>query len=411
MSASRALLLGLVYEICCIEIDRAPLHSNRALIRNLNNLKKIMIMLASRAGRQLLTCLANLYLAVLLVYGKDEPLEVKNSDHVKLVESRQPLSGSHEHIFNWLKIFTGSHYQNTYCEINKYLTTHLNEDDTAKNIALASQWYEELKRLNNPLNMGLIEALEQFLSLNQIGSANRCNANSYSILYSNDQATRGNAHKQASKIGPLRRIDRIVHEYSMRHAIECTPLYPAIWRSRRDKMDKAQVRVVENFMADVLESFMQVAKDLKKEPKKLYARYKLAKSLRSIRSNKTAGLAVDALEDLSRSDPNRKYLYPVLTEDKKDVEFRKDKVQSLFLKYLVKPCEYYVKELGSDVFGPAHYDTMMLEEGDRFKTDDPEVLNFLLGWTRFHFCEILLTKDLEHLMGDVAREAFNRLGI
>lgn len=373
-----------------------------------------MTMFASISKGRVLIYLVNLFLAVLLVNGEDEPSVAESLDHVKTFEAGKPVqlsSQPQEFRFWWVKTFTGSHHENTYSEINKYLIKHRNEDDTTKNMALASRWYEELKRLNSPLNKGLIEALEQFLSLDLITPANRCNVNTYSILHSNDLATRRNAHKQASKLGQLRRIDRIVNEYSMHHAIECMPLYPMIWRSRREKMDKAQVQVVENFMADVLGSFMQVNKDLKKEPNKNFARYKLAKSLTSIRDKKTAELAVDTLENLTRSDPNRKYLYPVLTENQKDLEFRKDKVQSLFLQYLVKPCEYYVKGLGPEVFVPAHYDTLMLEEGDRFNTNDQGVLNFLLGWTRFHLCEILLTKDLEHVMGDVAREAYKRLQI
>lgn len=312
-------------------------------------------------------------------------------------------------LFNWAKIFTGPHYQNVYSDIDKYLISHVDDENTAKNMAKAAEWYEELKKSEKPSNAGLLGALEQLLSLDSIDPINRCSAQAHSILLRNDQATHGKAHKQRTQLGHLRRIDRIVHDYLMRHAIDCMEDYPVIWRSRREEMDRKQVRLVENFMCDILENFTRVNGDFKKEANKRYARYVLAKSLKSIRSKKTAELAVETLEELTRSDPDRKYLYLVLTKAGNDIEFRKDKVEGLFLKYLVQPCVYYVRELGPDVFVPASYDVSMLEEEDRFRKGDPEVLNFLLSWTRYHLCELLLTKDLKHIAGDVAREAYNRL--
>lgn len=338
--------------------------------------------------------------------ASDDVLEdtlVVYSDKSKKEDDEEPIANT----YSLLRFFTGLYYQSTYAEINNYLVDHVETDDVKSNMIEALKWYDAEVSKKSMFNRAIVEALKQFTSLTKIGPDNQCNRNTYAILLKNDRATKRKTHKQPSKLGLMKRIEKVVYEYSMNHAIDCVPRYPTLLKEKLAKLDQDKVQRAENFVDNIIDGFRWSDKKFKNENKR-YAIYTLVKSLKSISNKKTSKIALDRLNEYARDDPDRKFLKKVLNEKKGVMEIRKDKVGSLVDQYLIAPCRYYVEQLGLSVFIPANYDLIMLELQDRYKEEDDEALEFLLGWSRYHICSVLIEKDLKSLKKGVAKQAAAR---
>lgn len=328
------------------------------------------------------------------------PTELATVDPPKSLGPVEPVENS----YNLLRIFTGLYYQNTYQEINNYLVDHVPTDDAESNMREAINWYNKELAKRSIFNKAIREGLKQFTSLSKIGESNKCNRNTYAILRKNDRGTRGKVHKKRSKLGLFKRVEKVVYDYSINHALDCVPKYPSILKERYAQMDPVKVKTAEKLIDEIINSFLYSKKKLANENKR-YATYTLVKSLKSITNKRTSKIALDTLDEYARDDPEKRFLKPVLNEKKGIMEVRKDKVRELVEKYLVAPCKYYVDQLGLNVFIPAHYDLSMLEVEDRYKEDDEAALEFLLGWSRYHVCNLIADKDLNNLTKGICKLA------
>lgn len=311
---------------------------------------------------------------------------------------------SPENKLDFIRFFAGLYYQNSYRHINHFLVDNVESDEIGPNLLAATKLYEKEKQDRwNIFNKHLVGALQQFISLNRIVNGEKCTKNSYAILLKNDRATRGRTHKIPSRLGILTRVDKIIYSIAINHAIECQTVYPELFKQRYSQLDKEKVEKVETFMNDIINHLMTEKKNFFRETKK-YETVEQLQHVRSIHGKRKAQVAYDAIKLFASGDPDVKYLRKVVDEKEGILKVKKDKVVGLFTRYLVEPCEYYVRELGPNIFIPASYDIVMLEKEDRYSQDDKKS-DFFLSWTRYRLCNLLIGKDKQSLISAVIKIA------
>lgn len=321
----------------------------------------------------------------------------------------QPIPSLEELTTNnltFLRLLSGYYYQRTYDRINSYLVDHEESLDVSKNMKIAANWLQELSsEPKNPLNWNLIDALEQFLALTQIGGEKRCNRYSYSILFKNDQATYKRVRSRREKLSPKKRIEHLVHQYGLSHSIDCLYVYPRTYEEIHSKMDPLKVHYAETFISTIVQSITNSKAGVffgKKSSDVIGNTVIDATRLRSIRSKDVGFLALDLLKSFAIDDPDLKYLGLVTDEKKGKLVVDKVGISKLVEKYFVESCEYYIQELGPDVYVPMFYDLRLLDLDDRYDSTDSDLQDFLTGSYHFKLCNSFVRDDVGYLVEEIA---------
>lgn len=347
----------------------------------------------------------------------EEEGEMKQNEDTGVMEQIEPVaiveynseSGrklpdvSPDNKYEFIRIFSGLYYQKTYKLINNFLVDNVDcHADAAANLRAATQFREIVRqesRWYNLYNKNLLGALEQFILLNRILRGEKCTRNSYAILLKNDRATRGRSHQVQSKLGLLLRIERVIRQIAMDHALECKKKYPQFFEQKYAQLDKAIVEKVEAFTSNIINQLMRKKKNIFSQKKRFETPEQL-QYIKTINGQKEGQIAYNALKLFARKDRDVVYLRKVVDEKEAILKINRVKLVELFEKYLAEPCAYYVRELGPSIFIPASYDIMMFEKEDRYVQDDDNA-NFLSGWIRYKICNLLIGKDKKSLIRSV----------
>lgn len=308
---------------------------------------------------------------------------------------------------NLLRFFHGSYYHRQYNRINDYLVDATNSTSYEVNMRLAREWLQRERDsgVNLFKNKATVEALEQFTALTSIEG--KCDRYSYAIVWRNDQATGGEAHKRSSKISQSpRRIITLVHYASLSHAIGCHHVYPENFRQIRQKADLQTLDKVETFLNAIINDHLgsknSLASLFNNKIDVSIDATRIVSGIKSIKGKKAAQLAYHTIQGHSVNDENRVYLRKVVDEKKGARIVNQEKVRELVKAYLVEPCKYYLETFGPDVYIPAMYEARMLEPVDRYSSLEGELLDgFIYGWIRYRLCESLVNKDQNSLAKDV----------
>lgn len=306
-----------------------------------------------------------------------------------------------------IRFFNGLYYHRIYRKINDYLVSRVPHAGLAANIAavrarLEHERAQQTNPLSRALHQPLVEAYGQLADLGEIDETNRCNRNSFAILWRNDQATEGRAHVRPSKLSQApRRIDSLVHEVSLRHAIDCHLVYPQSYHKLRAQMNQTSLSGLENFLNAVVADWLRPRSLLGKR-RTTFDPIELLKSVKSLGSRRIARVAYDTIAVLSLDDPDRKFLDRVPDERRGAMVVEPSGVQLLVRRYLSEPCLDYLHQLGPDVFIPARYDARMLEPADRYRAEGSLLTEFITGWINYRLCEILVARDEPALVRGVA---------
>lgn len=288
--------------------------------------------------------------------------------------------------------------QKIYKEINYYLFDHVKSSDAEANMKAAFELLTTQKRAFFQ-NKSLVECLNLFTSLSQIQPHNICNRNSYNVLVKNELAT---GRLLETRLIAPRRIDNVFQQYCVEHATNCLNIYPITFKFRYKKMNYILLQRVETFINEIMYSTSyDVYKRCDKQT--IYDNF-IAKPV-SIGGPVDAGIAYEAIKILAWDDPDRKYLQRYQDEREGKLILSEAKIRDLFRKYLAEPCQYYVRELGPDVFGPATFDNQF----ELSKSRDLEYaeLHYFRSWARYMFCSALINRDQEYLLRELIKVAQN----
>jgi len=297
------------------------------------------------------------------------------------------------------KFFAGRYYENAYKTIDDYLTKNVASQEVEANMAKAKEWLELERAKGSSFKKGLVEALEQFTSLTRITETNRCNMNSHIILLKNDLATEHRA-REAETIE--RRVDSIVRHFIMKHAIGCVPYHLKALKALYWQLDTKMLHRVDRFVSSIIESRIG----------------NMGKELRGARGVDFVkfGFSIDWLGRWSDVEATYKVIRELATEEadrtvrflsnqmdsktKQVVPVNKDKIKLLFERYVIKPCEYYIREL-AELLGHAEYDLLAYQDGPEASELFPKILSNRM-------CHLLIDQGAFSISRNLIRLASSR---
>lgn len=361
-----------------------------------------------------------LYLKLSLVMGKSEQIFILallyNLIFLNSYESYvyQVNNSAQDATTNLLKNLLLSSKDKNLVKINEYLTQNVKTDNIEENLQKANELLKLEERKNSLLfNRGFVKALQRFVKLNQIKGDNKCNMNSYSILFENNESSLGGQlHKVASEISQksMNKLQTIIYKQSLDHALECQEVYFREYTKLLSEIDLNLIKKVRVFQDNLFGEFLfNRGKFQDDTPKsELIA---TMNQLNGLKSKKVAHIAYDSIEELAHNDPDKKYLKVVF--ENKDIVLRSDKVKELFVKYLIEPCEYFTKEFDK-IFVPYEYDRLMLEPAKRQQQQQQtlggkseEELKFFVTLSRHKLCKLLVENERTVLLENVTAVAYN----
>lgn len=318
------------------------------------------------------------------------------------------ISNSADSTTNLFSKFLFSSKDNNLVKINEYLTQNVKTDNIEENLQKANELLELEKRKNSLFNGGFIKALQRFVKLNQINHDNKCNMNSYSILFENNESLSGQFHKIAPEISQksMNRLETIIYKLSLNHALECQKVYFKKYTKLFSELDSNLIRKVRVFQDNLFGEFLFNRGKFQGDTPKSEL-LETMNQLNSLKSKKIAHIAYDTIEELANDDPDRKYLKLVF--ENKDVILRSDKIRELFVRYLIEPCEYLIKEFDK-IFVPYKYDMSMLkpaEQQQAFEGKSEEELKFFVTLSRYRLCRLLAENEQKILLENVTAVAHN----
>lgn len=287
--------------------------------------------------------------------------------------------------------------------MNRNLIGSVASNSAAANLAKAREWLESERSsgVNWFRNRATVDALEQFTNLTLVDNELlRCSWEAFRILWRNDKATEGRAHKPPSQIDEFRRIDSVVHEVMLRHAINCLPVYPKRFACLKLQLDQDNLKLANAF-ADKLLANNNCGQLNEVSSQKC----------RKIRGDLgDAQLAYEHIErwlaaggDSAFADANRQFLGRVPDERSGKLVVNVEQVRKLLDRFVLAPCREFSRTLGPSVFIPARFDALSLEREDRYLPTDSSMADFLSGWLRFRLCESLNEQTTSALSKSLVR--------
>lgn len=283
-----------------------------------------------------------------------------------------------------------------YHKINTYLADNVATNDITANMNKAVKWYSEVKSpLKGRVDKALVEALRKFIALSELEMANICNRESFEILTANDDATAGYVQVMRPNEIPDSRVDMIVHYFAVKHASQCHDTYPIELASRLKQLNPELVNRVDKFMGLVIRrsKYKVLHKDATAS-ERMVSKY-FADADPSIRGIDNARLAWRVLKFLAANDQDQMFSSTDQTDEVGKKPVNGKKIKEMFKKYFVDPCQYYVSQLGKDIFLPAKFDAHFFQQVDDSKAD------FYFAMGKFRLCQSLIDRDQNSLVEDL----------
>jgi len=297
-------------------------------------------------------------------------------------------------------------------KINDYLMAHTTTHDIQTNMAQVRKLLDkERQRCGVPSRRcyRYFETLRKFAALSQIQGDNRCNYDSYKILKDVCEANSYRGHTVPSNLGVLRRVDLIIYEYSRNHQLYCKDVYPVKYAAKLKQLDELVLHRVKTLTDCVIRGRWLVVSPGEKADH--YRFIELEKELHfgAVNWKKDVMFVLEALRILvgETNDQDAEFLNANAHESQNLVAYE-PRMDEIIRKYLLRPCQQYVSEMGPEVFAPLEFDELLLEDWRRYKvehkTTEESLFSFYSGLVYFRLCSAL--KDSS---GELLREMIDYL--
>lgn len=288
-------------------------------------------------------------------------------------------SGFKDDVYQISKIKYWSGLGNDLAELNNILVDKTSSTDPKQNLDIIRNLVETdstKKAYDSDSN----KAKRILLSLSTLNDENLCTSYGFLALDYNYKVGGRRAKLTEGPNVPRRRVDKILKHYVDRHVKECGDVYFRKFEEISQTMDQTMKRRVETFFEEAIEN---ITSDMYKENEGEYVERLFS------RANGDIGSVYKAeseyiwrkLKEVAQDDPDGQFADKVENEKTGEAELRVDKYEKLFNEYLLKPCEYYREQLGSEVFEPVQFDSIVRHD---LKKDKPE---FYKAWINFKLCK------------------------
>lgn len=314
-------------------------------------------------------------------------------------------------------------------QINSLLEQNVDSDGVVSNIIATKQLLSDQQTLKTSTGnqmktstTNLLAGLRKFSTLSTISANNLCSPETYAKLNDMDNLTQGQArHVQIRSSQDQRRIDKIVNYYCTEYAQVCLD---KLIQSHKKVLTQLGGRMAIQFIDDIVVNVVSADKIATKSSsentsedytvnnktetsskrplvyKHIYENL-ILNSFELLEFSEVASRAVKSIRKAStpNNDSDLNYLNPFYVEANSNLtmeqqtERRRTKVTSLVQKYLLKPCEKFIKTFGSNLFEMANFGAQFYRD---FKTKTVNY-EFYYDWACYRVCESLV-KDYKQLV-------------
>lgn len=275
-----------------------------------------------------------------------------------------------------------------YKQLNNYLIQQVNNDEVAPNMEAANKWIQGKRSIKLTfLSKSPIRDFKKFVSLQQVIEDTECDRSVYEIMRQNVEAV--GLHRLIEYNSVIRRVDKVMLSILTEHARRCALVYPVTYRKKLEQLDKSKYKHVENLGQSVMkvDKFYTTSRyhAIFYLPSSLFDRY--IKNTVTVRGFIRESIFYDVLLSNAENDPNFKYARTIPSEQTGRIDIHKDKLKELAKKYLVEPCQYYVNQMGPDLFIPARFEAPVYVNLDHAFAD------FYRGWSYYEMCKALVSDE------------------
>lgn len=279
-----------------------------------------------------------------------------------------------------------------FSEINEFLKDYVVTSDVKRNIIGARDWLNQLNE-DNSTDVELHSALELFISLSTVMKGSNCSEENSKIILENHLAC-GKKTRLAST--EQRHIDKLVHRIATKCALDCEPVWEERYRGQKAKIDKNIIHCVDTALNNLLDSHLSNS-----HPLTVYKAY--ITNWYQVGGELDAKLVYEGLSELTRDDPNNKYLRPILSEDGATASVDKDKLVAIINQYLLTPCGVYTNQLSKGALGPATND-LNVKNRDIPRNETHVNNDFYRDWAKTRLCRSII-KNMQSFIRDLYKES------
>lgn len=290
-------------------------------------------------------------------------------------------------------------------KLEEFLQDNVKSEDIEANmVAARGLLNQERNRPTGEIDAELLRALEMFASLDRLLDVTTCGRDGYNFLIGLKTATKYHIDRRTTKRRrfhvPLRRIELLMSRFAIEHAYRCKSVFPSKFDQLYSTLERTKIDQIDAFMDEVIrdrlggQSIVALGNDAATGARlrKIYLSF--------INQNESFKKVEDA-EIISNFVTRMSNINLETVDDGEKVN---ESVRSWFLDHVMKPCDYYAQTMATDIFVPAHLDSNVLDNADKYKPVFNESRNgFIFGWARFGLCK-MLQRDKNILMKKVTSQ-------
>lgn len=264
--------------------------------------------------------------------------------------------------------------------INNLLVDRTKSTDPKENFdILLDELIKDSRNNVRPSNKSS-QVKRMILALSTLDRENECTYYGYTVL-SDVYYALGSPINSITRDENLRRIDKILQHYIRKHVENCETVYLSKFHEISKGLDLTQIEHLNTVVAKSIEDLTGENSVYRRSsyPETLYnlATGGLLSSFEMKPEHIYADLTV-----LAKDDPDKKYLRRIEDERAGFPKFKEDKIESLFRKYIAKPCNYFRQKFGPDVFEPVTFDSIFQQRME------PERVDFYEAWVKYRLCDL-----------------------
>lgn len=298
----------------------------------------------------------------------------------------------------------GSKLVDQYRDLNKLLQTAINSDEPEDNFNIVLEQYKKDLEKGLKSETKSMQAKRLFLALKTISEENRCSFASTQIIEHNDRAMERASRSRISSENGFKRVKTIFEKKATEHSRLCQREYNYRYEQFLSEMDPQQVSRVESFLKDVINRYTSDEMSINRTynyKERLY--HNIARVLYPQKALLDSSYIYESIAKLAitSNDPDLDQILPHKADKPGSSRFDWDKIKPKFEKYLVEPCEDYVRTFGPGVFGLADIDLNFYTEQTLSESE-----NYYIGWLRYRLCDFFINQS-DKIFNSLKNDLYN----